>query len=47
MTSGASVCIGGDVERTASLTLEDLRSLMDAELTADFHCREGWSRPGR
>jgi len=19
---------------------------MDAELVADFHCREGWSRPG-
>jgi DMSO/TMAO reductase YedYZ molybdopterin-dependent catalytic subunit len=23
-----------------------VRSLIDAELVADFHCREGWSRLG-
>ena len=44
MTSSVSLC--GEVERPASLTLAELRSLMDAELTADFHCREGWSRHG-
>ena len=34
----------GDVERPACLALAELRSLMDAELVTDFHCREGWSR---
>ena len=37
---------GGDVERPARLALAELRRLTDAELVADFHCREGWSRPG-
>jgi DMSO/TMAO reductase YedYZ molybdopterin-dependent catalytic subunit len=44
MTSSASLSICGDVERPARLALTDLRSLMNAELVADFHCREGWSR---
>jgi DMSO/TMAO reductase YedYZ molybdopterin-dependent catalytic subunit len=44
MTHSASLWICGEVERPACLTLADLRSLMDAELVADFHCREGWSR---
>ena len=38
--------VSGDVERPAHLTLSELRSLTDAELTADFHCHEGWTRPG-
>jgi DMSO/TMAO reductase YedYZ molybdopterin-dependent catalytic subunit len=46
MTSGVPLSIRGDVERPALLTLEDLRSLMNAELVADFHCHEGWTRPG-
>jgi len=46
MTSSVSLSIGGDVERPARLALAELRSLMDAELVADFHCREGWSRLG-
>ncbi len=46
MTSSISLSICGDVERPALLTLEELRSLMDAELVSDFHCREGWSRLG-
>ena len=46
MTRSVSVSICGDVERPARLALTELRSLMDAELTADFHCREGWSRLG-
>src|SRR5215475_2424459 len=46
MTCSVSLSIRGDVERPACLTLAELRSLMDAELVADFHCREGWSRPG-
>jgi hypothetical protein len=40
------VSICGDVERLACLALPELHSLMDAELVADFHCREGWSRLG-
>jgi len=46
MTSSVSLSIGGDVERPARLALAELRALMDAELVADFHCREGWSRLG-
>jgi len=40
------VSICGDVERPACPALPELHSLMDAELAADFHCREGWSRLG-
>src|SRR5215467_5109202 len=40
MTSSVSLSICGDVERPACLTLAELRSLMDAELVADFHCRD-------
>ena len=40
------VSICGAVERPACLALPELHSLMDAELVADFHCREGWSRLG-
>jgi molybdopterin-dependent oxidoreductase-like protein protein len=47
MTDRVCLSIGGDVERPARLALADLCSLMDAELAADFHCREGWSRPGQ
>ena len=46
MTSSASLSIRGDVERPAHLALTELRALTDAEVVADFHCREGWSRPG-
>jgi DMSO/TMAO reductase YedYZ molybdopterin-dependent catalytic subunit len=46
MTDSASLSICGDVERPACLTLAELRSLMDTELVADFHCHEGWSRLG-
>jgi DMSO/TMAO reductase YedYZ molybdopterin-dependent catalytic subunit len=46
MTSNVSLSICGEVKRPACLTLAELTSLMDAELTADFHCREGWSRLG-
>src|SRR5215470_12756595 len=46
MTCSVSLSIGGEVERPARLALAELRSLMDAELVADFHCREGWSRLG-
>jgi len=46
MTRSVSLSVGGDVERPASLALAELRSLMDAEVVADFHCREGWSRLG-
>ena len=41
-----SVSICGDVERSARLALPELHCLIDAELVADFHCREGWSRLG-
>ena len=40
------VSISGEVEHPASLTADWLESLVDAELVADFHCREGWSRLG-
>ena len=46
MTRSASLSICGEVERSARLALAELRALMDAEMTADFHCREGWSRLG-
>lgn len=46
MTGSVSLSICGDVERPARLALAELRDLMDAELVADFHCREGWSRLG-
>jgi DMSO/TMAO reductase YedYZ molybdopterin-dependent catalytic subunit len=46
MSSSVPVSICGDVERPACLALDELRSLMDAEVVADFHCREGWSRLG-
>jgi DMSO/TMAO reductase YedYZ molybdopterin-dependent catalytic subunit len=44
MTDSVSLSICGDVERPVRLGAMELRSLMDAELVADFHCREGWSR---
>ena len=44
MTDSVAVSSCGDVERPARLGPTQLRSLMDAELVADFHCREGWSR---
>lgn len=43
---GPLVSISGEVERRASLTAAELESLVDTELMADFHCREGWSRRG-
>ena len=46
MTCSVSLSICGEVGRPACLALAELRSLMDAELVADFHCREGWSRLG-
>jgi DMSO/TMAO reductase YedYZ molybdopterin-dependent catalytic subunit len=44
--SGSLLSISGEVERCVSLGEVELRSLMDAELVADFHCHEGWSRLG-
>jgi DMSO/TMAO reductase YedYZ molybdopterin-dependent catalytic subunit len=44
MTSSILLSICGDVERPTCLTLTELRFLMDAEVVADFHCREGWNR---
>jgi DMSO/TMAO reductase YedYZ molybdopterin-dependent catalytic subunit len=41
-----SLSIIGEVERPVCLTIEELRSLLDGDLVADFHCREGWSRLG-
>lgn len=46
MDSRSLVSISGEVERPASLTADELEALVDAELVADFHCREGWSRHG-
>ena len=46
MNSSVQLSICGDVERPVRLTLAELRSVMDAEVVADFHCREGWSRLG-
>jgi DMSO/TMAO reductase YedYZ molybdopterin-dependent catalytic subunit len=41
MTDSVSLSICGEVERPACLGLVELSALMDAELVADFHCREG------
>jgi DMSO/TMAO reductase YedYZ molybdopterin-dependent catalytic subunit len=46
MTDSGSLSICGDVERPIRLGPTELRTLMDAELIADFHCREGRSRLG-
>jgi DMSO/TMAO reductase YedYZ molybdopterin-dependent catalytic subunit len=46
MTCRVSLSLCGEVERPACLALTELRAVMDAELVADFHCREGWSRLG-
>jgi methionine sulfoxide reductase catalytic subunit len=40
------VSISGEVGHPVALTWDALESLGDAELVADFHCREGWSRLG-
>ncbi len=40
------VSVSGEVEQPASLTSDALESLVDVELLADFHSREGWSRLG-
>ena len=46
MAGGVFVSLQGEVDRPVRLGLAELHALMDAELTADFHCREGWSRLG-
>jgi methionine sulfoxide reductase catalytic subunit len=46
MTSRVLLSVCGEVERPARLALEELRALIDAEVVADFHCHEGWSRLG-
>jgi len=40
------VTVTGEVRHPAELCPSDLAALADAELVADFHCREGWSRLG-
>lgn len=42
----APLSITGEVERPVCLTFAELRSLLDGDVVADFHCREGWSRLG-
>lgn len=39
-----SLSISGEVAQPVCLGAGELRSLADADLVADFHCREGWSR---
>lgn len=41
-----AISICGEVERPIRLEAAQLAELADGELVADFHCREGWSRPG-
>jgi methionine sulfoxide reductase catalytic subunit len=36
----------GEVDRPLTLGASDLAALVDGELVADFHCHEGWTRPG-
>lgn len=38
--------ISGEVEHPVFLASDGLESLVDAEVVADFHCHEGWSRLG-
>ncbi|MCZ7589910.1 MAG: molybdopterin-dependent oxidoreductase [Gaiella sp.] len=38
--------VSGEVLRPAELGASELEALADAQLVADFHCREGWSRLG-
>ncbi|HEU5362427.1 MAG TPA: molybdopterin-dependent oxidoreductase [Gaiellaceae bacterium] len=40
------VLVSGEVARPIELRAPDLTGLADGKLTADFRCREGWSRPG-
>lgn len=46
MSESALFAIGGEVERPAAFTARELAELADGELVADFHCHEGWTRPG-
>lgn len=46
MRHAGSLSISGEAARPLALGLAELRSLAEDELVADFHCREGWSRPG-
>lgn len=46
MTEAVLLSIGGEVARPLDLTGSQLAGLADGELVADFHCREGWTRPG-
>ena len=46
MSDSVLLSICGEVERPVCLGPVQLRSLTDAELVADFRCREGWSRLG-
>lgn len=44
--ASAAISVSGDVERPGTITGDQLEALADAELTADFKCREGWIRRG-
>jgi len=46
MSEASLLDIVGEVERPLSLTRTELDGLADGELVADFHCVEGWTRPG-
>jgi DMSO/TMAO reductase YedYZ molybdopterin-dependent catalytic subunit len=39
--------VAGEVRRPQTIGLGELAGLSDAEVVTDFHCREGWSRPGQ
>ncbi len=45
MSNHTQLSIDGEVERPISLTMTQLVNLPSHDLVADFHCREGWSRP--
>lgn len=48
MSSGPepALSIEGEVARPVELHPPELAALADAEVVADFHCHEGWSRLG-
>jgi len=41
------VTVAGEVERRQTIDLRDLAEICADEVTVDFHCHEGWSRPGQ
>lgn len=45
--SGYDIRLTGEVGHAQAVALRELAGLHGAQVTIDFHCLEGWSRPGQ